>query len=455
MLGLNAGFPIVTDPSTSVSKPEAATSRRSWGARRIVRDGVWLVMGEALAAVGMLVGVRIITRAVSPATFAAASLLFGFVVFVRNLFYQPFLQAAFRFYPEAVKNDTTPTLRRILLRYVRRASAVAIPTGLVLGIAASALGKVSIDVSIFLLVLLLVESLRAVEIGLLNAARRQRTYAMLRPYDTWGRPLAALAMVHLLGPTEFAILVGYFAVSLSGYGVIFLLGAHPVGYDPNRPASTDDPLLVAELRKRIFRFALPMMPFALLEWIVVYGDRYILGAFEGLEVTGIYTAGCGLAATPFLMAQVTIESWLRQIYFEAVEFGNRERSRRVFLGYSATTAGLCLLGVAGLFLLGQWIVDTLLDARYRELGPLLPVIGFGSSLFAMCQVVEKVFHAHHRMQLCLASRAVGAVACIATAVPMISKFGLSGAAWAAPIYFGIQLLATIALTRLIDESRQA
>jgi Na+-driven multidrug efflux pump len=62
-------------------------------------------------------------------------------------------------------------------------------------------------------------------------------------------------------------------------------------------------------------------------------------------------------------------------------------------------------------------------------------------LLGMAQVLERVCYAHHDTRGVLWVEAAGAVLSVAVAAPLIYFYGIEGAAWAVPLYFGGQLLA--------------
>ncbi|MBV8267213.1 MAG: hypothetical protein JO252_12870, partial [Planctomycetaceae bacterium] len=102
--------------------------------RNTISDGAWLVSGQGLTAISMLVGVRLLTEAVPPEVYGAVSLMVGILTLGRNLFCFPFCQASLRFYSDAARRGQVGELRAILIRYLSRSSLLLAGLIVLLGI---------------------------------------------------------------------------------------------------------------------------------------------------------------------------------------------------------------------------------------------------------------------------------------------------------------------------------
>ena len=63
------------------------------GHRRILREGLWAGGGLVAQAAALLVGTRLITEWVAPATYGSFALLLGLLTLAESLFCKPVLQA--------------------------------------------------------------------------------------------------------------------------------------------------------------------------------------------------------------------------------------------------------------------------------------------------------------------------------------------------------------------------
>ena len=96
------------------------------------------------------------------------------------------------------------------------------------------------------------------------------------------------------------------------------------------------------------------------------------------------------------------------------------------------------------------IVSLFLAESYRAAASLLFPIALGNAFFALEPGSERFLHGQEKTGLCLVSRTVGAAMSIAAGVPMIYFYGIQGAAWAVPIYYGCQLASAMFIVRQIE-----
>ncbi len=66
--------------------------------RRLLKEVAWAGFGKIAAALGMLVGIRLLTEKVPKEVYGTVSLLIGLITLGNNLFAAPLLQAAQRFH---------------------------------------------------------------------------------------------------------------------------------------------------------------------------------------------------------------------------------------------------------------------------------------------------------------------------------------------------------------------
>lgn len=412
--------------------------------RRILGETVWVLLGQGLSALATLAGLRLITEFVPPLVYGTVALALGVVALAHGLAAGPLMQAVLRLYPEVARAGGEQTLRREALRALRK------PAGLALAALAAAgaawwLHRPHDGWAVGAAVLLFViEIARSVEITFSNAARRQREMAWLMIADAWARPLCAVAGVWVFGAHAGSVLAGY----LSG-AVLALAGFWAVRRASQRggvqPAAV--PAVAPELSQRLWAYAWPLTALPLIGWVSGQADRYLIGAFAGVAQAGLYAALYGLASKPFLMLSASVELVLRQPYYGRVSAGDRAGARRALRVWLAAVIG----GAAALCgLIVIWhapLAGLLLAAEYRVHSALMGWIAAGYVLLAAAQVLERVCYAHHDTRGVAAVQTAGALLSIAIAAPLVWRYGLEGAAWAVPLYFGAQLALTLARAR--------
>ena len=68
----------------------------------------WILMGQSVSLLGLLIGLRLISYYVDPYDFGLFTLSYSIMIFFKNLFVQPFLAFVLRYIPE--KNSSEESL---------------------------------------------------------------------------------------------------------------------------------------------------------------------------------------------------------------------------------------------------------------------------------------------------------------------------------------------------------
>jgi O-antigen/teichoic acid export membrane protein len=411
---------------------------------RILHEGVWVTVGQLASAIGVLIGIRLLTEYIPPVVFGFVNLLIGISTLLYGLLCSPILQAVLRYYPEEVKKNKIQVLRYSITTLLQQNTLLLTGIILIAGSIYAVLTHTSCWIYVLLAGLSVVEVKRGLETNFITAARRQRPYALWNIAEAWLRPACAIVFVMLYGATPQNILLGYFAASFT----ILVLGltlTEREGIAGQSSIRERDIIL----EKEIHKYAMPLIPLAFVGWISGLSDRYIIGGLRGLEQVGIYAATYGLISRPFLIAGVIIELTLRPIYFDAISTGQDIRARKIFNVWLGVTTVICAVGVIAVILLREHIGVLLLAKNYRSSVNLMPWVALGYSLLVISNVFEKPSYAYKKTKAVLYIWISGAVASILIGIPLVYYWGLQGAAVAIPIYFGIQLLYSMYLAKQV------
>jgi O-antigen/teichoic acid export membrane protein len=201
----------------------------------------------------------------------------------------------------------------------------------------------------------------------------------------------------------------------------------------------------------LWSYALPLVPVAAAGWASSLADRYFVGGVLGLAEAGSYAAVYALVSRPFLMLSGVIEQTLRPVYYDAIAAGDSERSRvvlRAWLTLAVLGGGF---GFALASLLHEQIAAWLLAEPYQMSAGLMPWIAAGYWLLVISHVFTRICYAHHDTRSVLVIEASGALLSLGMLFPLISVYGVIGAAVAVPLYFGAQLVIAFLLSRRYKE----
>jgi O-antigen/teichoic acid export membrane protein len=400
--------------------------------------GVWVALGQGVGALGLLVGTRLLTEYVPPASLGTVSLLVGVITLGGNIFCAPQVHAASRFFPEMQLQGEIPRLRRTIGWSLRRTTLLLCGLLLVGGFFWSRWEGLSYGVIVAGVGLLYAEIFRTLETSLLIADQRQKEYALWMAVETWARPALALLLVVWMGSYPEWVLAGYFGATLGGY-VSFRSMGQPEARTANETNSAVDRALLREIR----HYALPLVPLALVGWVNALSDRYVIAGFTGVAAAGIYATVYGLISRPFLMLHGILLAVLRPVYFQAVsdnDDGVAQQTIRLWIG---ATVLLASLGVLAIWALKDVLAWLLLAEAYRSASALMPILALGFALQILSQVLNSVSLAYKESRNVLISETSGAVSWLIIGIPAVMALGMSGAALATVLGYFIQALVAL------------
>jgi len=419
----------------------------------LAKEGAWVASGQVLSALAALVSIRIITELLPPAEFGHLTLLLGAGSLALGLAVTPQLQAVIRYYPEWYGKGKASLLRLTAVRLLsfRVTAAAAVLAG-GWGLYAMFTGQ-AWWAGFLLAALLVVDAVRSFELALLNAARRQRSSAIIQAADGWARPLLAILAVLLFGQNAEVVLVGYVVGSLL---VVTLLRrfmrlegkeVSPLA-EPECAVSSAQESLAVSIR----RYAWPLVPLAIFGWLNGMGDRYIIAGILNMAEIGLYAAAFGLASRPFLMMAGIIELTLRPVLQNAIATGNKMgievAKRRMLLAM----VGGSVLGVIGFVLFSELATRLFLAEQYRTAVDLMPWIALGYALYVTSTVYSRFCYAFDATGSVLSLTVVSSLAGIAVLVPLAIRFGLTGAVFAVPVRFAIELVLARMYSRRAEDT---
>jgi O-antigen/teichoic acid export membrane protein len=254
----------------------------------------------------------------------------------------------------------------------------------------------------------------------------------------------AVALAWLFGAHGAAILGGYLVgclIALAGFRII--AGGTERAHLQSAPVETP----LREVSHRLRHYALPLIALPLIGWVSGQADRYLVGGFAGVAATGVYAALYGLASKPFLVLSAGADSALRQPYYARASSGNSAAERYALALWLTAVAGVSIVLWLLLALLHADIAALLLAKEYRAHSVLMAWVAGGYVLLCLAQVFERVCYAHHDTRGVLWVEASGAALSVVVAGPLVYTYGIAGAAWAVPVYFGAQLVIAAARAR--------
>lgn len=411
---------------------------------KLFKELKWAFGGKILAALGVLIGVRGLTEVVSKDVYGKVSLLVGIMALATDIFAAPLLQAAYRFYPEVLLSGNIHSFYRTIFNVLKRLIAIVVVLILAGGAVYTRFSTLSFLAFLVLAGLVVVSIIRAFKFSFLVSAHRQKSCAIWEVSESFSKPFLAILMVLLLGRKSQFVLLGYFVAILGVILCFRYLSRNLEGIDTSKELFTPDKKLLKDIR----RYAIPMIPLALVTWIISLSDRYIIGGFLGTEKVGIYAASYGLISIPFLLTGSAMTQVLRPHYFDVVSSGQKNLSRKLFILWFFVVFFISALGGTVVFFFRHWIARFFLAEEYRSGALLMPWIAAGIGFQIMGHVYNFRLMAEKWTHFILLSYSIGAAISIITVYYMVRQFGLVGAAIACPVYYLSVLLCMMVLAEI-------
>jgi len=400
------------------------------------------MFGQVTSALGALVAIRVLTEFLSPDAFGELTLVLGIVALASGLVGNPLMQALLRYYPDSVDAGGVSGLRKAVTAHLIKATLAFSAIWLTGWWVYSEVTGAAQWYGLLVVALLAVDLARSLEVTFFNASRRQRPMALSMVADAWGRPVAAVAGITLIGATVSAVVASYIVATLVLLTVLFITtkreGINRTGFviEHNRVFT-----------KELLSYSLPLVPLGLIGWAGNLSDRYVLAGVSGLEQAGLYAAAFAIASRPAWLLGGAVETTLRPIYFHAVSSGDAKRQASVFRVWLVLQISVAVGLTAAFWLFSDDLSFWLLGERYRGTASLMPWIASGCGLIVVAQAFAGLCYANRNTKQVLKIEVVGALARVVIGYPAIYAAGLTGAAIAVPIASAIQLAAAIGLTR--------
>jgi O-antigen/teichoic acid export membrane protein len=393
---------------------------RSERFRRLTKEGIGVVLGQAAAVAGAVVGVRLLTELLDPAAWGELALGMTAGTLVNQTVLAPLVNGVTRYYSVAAEQDDLRGYLAAVRRLVLSASGVIGLLALVAVVGLLLAGRSGwIGIATASLLFCVLSGYSAFLGGIQSAARQRTIVALHQAMESWGRYLLAAAFVLWLRPTSTAAMAGYaiaaVPVLVSQYYFFRKLTRTPGGGPPD----------VELWKDRIWKYSAPFVSWGVFSWAQQSSDRWALEAFATTRDVGLYAVLFQLGYYPVSMATGLAVQFLAPILYQrAGSASDGQRTAQVnHLSWRLTGLTLGVTGVVFLtaLLLHHQIFWLLVARQYTTVSHLLPWILLASGLFAAGQALALNLMSQMRTQAM-------AFAKISTCVLGIA-FNFAGAYW--------------------------
>jgi O-antigen/teichoic acid export membrane protein len=375
------------------------------------------------------------TRYIKPADYGAVELLANLVIFVSIVVRFGMIEAFIRYYFSDEDGARRDALVRKSVGFLLVATtAVALAAAL----AAGPLSKLILshrDTKLFLLAVLGLWTFTNLELAyaILRVDERRRTYATATLLNVGMTITVSVVLVVGLHEGARGLLLGnYGAATIVLFGLWWKLRGRLL---PRHAPAEQFPLLL--------RFGLPTVPAEASVFALSLVDRYYIYHYRSAALAGVYSIAIKLAGSVAFIVRAFMYAW-PPLAYSVKDDAEAARLYGLVTTYYVLISGFV---VAGLALLGRWIVRLLAAKEYFGAYRALPWIALGVALYGLFVVFITIAGRVKVTSRNFPAALAGLAANIALLVLLVPSFGLAGAGIALTGAYLVMIVVMHLMTR--------
>ncbi len=352
-------------------------ARSIWRNWKLGREFILIGIGQLIAMVGSLVGVRLMTNMLSPQVYGEMALGLVGATLVAQILTGPLSNAAARFFAPAAEagelTSFTNDLRSLLLTVSGLVFATLLLVVIALLVTQNAhWARTAVAAAAFALL----SGYSAVLSGVQNAARQRAVVAWHQVLGTWGRFAFAVVLVRLFGKTSAWALTGFamasalVLVSQLWFFSRLLRSKSDAARDKHGPYLTH--------KQGLLSYAKPFMITGAFVFAQDTSDKWALQWFTTTEDLGRYGALYQIGYSPLVILGGLLSQLFMPVYFARI--GDASDPTRIRNANALNTRllratlGLTVIIASLMVFLHRPVFSLLVGPQYRGVSPLLPLL---------------------------------------------------------------------------------
>ncbi len=193
----------------------------------------------------------------------------------------------------------------------------------------------------------------------------------------------------------------------------------------------------------MLKYCIPLIPTIVLWWIINVSDQYMVTYFNGVALSGLYTASYKIPNFVIIFASIFIDAW----QLSAVdEYDNDDKGiffSKVFKVYSGA-----LFAVGAILIVTSRIITTIyLGADYYESWRYVPILVIATTFSCFVNFYASVYMAEKKSVLSMLTAGAGAIINIVLNLILIPIYDAYGAAFATAVSFVVVFIIRVIDTR--------
>ena len=375
------------------------------------------------------------TRYIPPSGYGVVELLATGVIFVSIIVRFGIIEAFLRFYFTDEDPERRDALARRAIGFLLLTSTVA---AAVLVLVAGPLSRLVLgyrDITTFRIAVLGLWTFTNLELayGLLRVDERIRTYAVASLINVGLTVAASLVLVVGYDKGVRGLLLGnYGASTLVLFGLWWTMRGRLLRRRPG-----------GERLPRLLRFGLPTMPAEISVYALSIVDRYYIYHDRSPRLAGLYSIAIKLAGSVAFIVRAFQYAW-PPLAYSVTDDAEAARLYGLVTTYYVLVSGWV---VAGLALLGRWVVRLLTAHAYYGAYRALPWVALGWAMYGLWVVFLVIAGRVGATSRNFPASLAGLIANVVLLVVLVPPLGIAGAGIALCGAYAVMLGVMHALTR--------
>lgn len=418
---------------------------RSKRFQRLSKEGFWIVFGQAIAVLGALVGVRVLTELLDPTAYGELALGLTIATLVNQTILGPLNQGTTRFYSPAVERGDVHGYFSAVWWLVAFATG-AVVLMILFAIIVLQLSKHAqwIAIAVTALIFAILSGYNSIFSGIQNAARQRSVVALHQGINSWIKFLVAAGLMVILGASSTNAMIGY------ALATVIVLASQVYFFRKLLPGPGDEITTKKEWRQKIWNFSWPISTFGLFTWMNVISDRWALELFSSTYEVGQYAALYQIGYYPVSLASGLVMQFLSPILYQrAGPATDLQRVVEVYgMSWRLTFMSLVITGVVFLIVLvfHDRLFRIFVAKEYLSVSYLLPWMILAGGIFVSGQTLALGLMSQMKTKVQIFPKISTAVIGVMLNFILAYQFGIDGVVAAAVCFSLLFLFWYIALT---------
>jgi O-antigen/teichoic acid export membrane protein len=360
--------------------------------RRLGKEFLWIGVGQAAVALGSLLALSCLTRALSPEAYGELALAMTGALLAQQVAMGPLSGAFLRFYAAAVDANQVADYLRAAKRLLGFATITLSAVGTVLVLSFCAAGQSRwIGLLVMALLFSQLSGYTTAMDAMQNAARQRAIVALHQGASQWLRFSLAVALIAWLGGSSCVAMGGFILASAAVIlSQIVFFRRRILSSQPGLASTSEQD--VTRWTHQMRDYAWPFALWGVFTWAQSSADRWALQVCGSPRDVGLYAALYQLGYSPMVLLSNFMVQLVAPVLFSNAGDGTDElrmaQSYRLHSLLMMASVLIVAVTVVGAYLFHSHLFSWFVAPRYREISPLLPLMALSSGLFALGQAAS-------------------------------------------------------------------